>query len=58
MPRWVQNRASSEAITVRGSTGAICASGTTVRSTRLPETQRASIRVETGSTTRYSGASR
>src|SRR3569623_960011 len=45
-------------MTVRASTGATLLNGTTVRSTRLPSNHRAIIRVEGGSTTRYSGVTR
>ena len=52
MPRWLQKRPSSDAITVTGNAGAMRSSGTKLCSTRAPVAQRHSIRVETGLTTR------
>ena len=52
MPRWVQKRPSSEAITVIGSAGAMRSIDTKLHSTRAPLAQRHSINVDTGSTTR------
>jgi hypothetical protein len=52
IPRWVQKRPSSEAMTVADSAGAMRSIGTKLRSTRAPVAQRHSISVEIGLMTR------
>jgi len=58
MPWWLQNLASSEPTTERGSEGEIALKSTHCRDTGAPDSQRQAIRVETGWPARYSGASR
>ena len=50
-PQWLQNRASSEAISARDTDRDTPSSGTATRSTRAPVTLRQAMRVETGVTT-------